>query len=89
MIMGSGARLIHQIDRNICLRELGWKKSTAYTMLKRLVEKGYAKNEKALSQLKFRAARLRRRRKHLCRREQFCRIVARLLVSFLGGKNNF
>ena len=29
----------------ICLRELGWKKSTTYTVLKKLSDKGYFRNE--------------------------------------------
>ena len=29
----------------ICFKKLGWKKSTTYTMLKRLIDKGYAKND--------------------------------------------
>lgn len=28
-----------------CNKELGWKKSTTYTVLKKLCEKGFAKNE--------------------------------------------
>ena len=31
-----------------CLEKLGWKKSTAYTMLKRLTDKKAAKNENAV-----------------------------------------
>ncbi|MBE6573292.1 MAG: BlaI/MecI/CopY family transcriptional regulator [Ruminococcaceae bacterium] len=29
----------------LCNRELGWKKSTTYTLLKRMTERGFAKNE--------------------------------------------
>ncbi len=32
----------------LCLEKLGWKKSTTYTMLKRLVEKQAASNEEAV-----------------------------------------
>ena len=32
----------------ICLEVLGWKKSTTYTMLKKLSEKGYLKNEDSI-----------------------------------------
>lgn len=32
----------------ICFKELGWKKSTCYTMLKKLSEHGYIKNENAV-----------------------------------------
>lgn len=32
----------------ICLEELGWKKSTTYTMVKKLSEKGYLRNENSV-----------------------------------------
>lgn len=32
----------------LCLEKMGWKKSTAYTMLKKLVDKGAAQNEGAV-----------------------------------------
>ena len=32
----------------LCQQELGWKKSTTYTMLKRLGEKGLLQNENAV-----------------------------------------
>lgn len=31
-----------------CLKDLGWKKSTTYTMVKKLSEKGYLKNENSV-----------------------------------------
>ena len=31
-----------------CAEALGWKKSTTYTMLKKLCEKGFAKNEQTI-----------------------------------------
>lgn len=31
----------------LCAKELGWKKSTTYTMVKKLAEKGLLKNENA------------------------------------------
>ena len=31
-----------------CSRELGWKKSTTYTILKRLCDRGFAKNEETV-----------------------------------------
>lgn len=33
---------------NLCLQELKWKKSTTYTVLKRLCDKGIFKNEKGV-----------------------------------------
>ena len=32
----------------LCLEKLGWKKSTTYTVLKKLCEKGFARNEDAV-----------------------------------------
>ena len=32
----------------LCLKELGWKKSTTYTVLKKLVERGVLRNENAV-----------------------------------------
>ena len=32
----------------LCIQEFGWKKSTTYTMIKKLSEKGYAKSEDAI-----------------------------------------
>ena len=32
----------------LCLEKLGWKKSTTYTVIKKLCEKGFAKNEDAV-----------------------------------------
>ena len=29
----------------MCMKELDWKRTTTYTMLKRLIDKGYAKND--------------------------------------------
>lgn len=32
----------------LCLEKLGWKKSTCYTVLKKLAERGFVKNEQAV-----------------------------------------
>ncbi|MDO5349985.1 MAG: BlaI/MecI/CopY family transcriptional regulator [Lachnospiraceae bacterium] len=32
----------------LCLAELGWKKSTCFTVLKKLAERGFVKNEQAV-----------------------------------------
>ena len=37
----------------LCLKELGWKKSTTYTTIKKLCEKGYIKNENAVVSVKI------------------------------------
>jgi len=33
---------------DLCARSLGWKKSTTYTVLKKLCEKGFAENEESI-----------------------------------------
>ena len=38
----------------VCEKELGWKKSTTYTMLKRLCERGIFQNEKGTVQHSWR-----------------------------------
>lgn len=40
--LGSGELVV------LCEKELGWKKSTTYTVLKKLCERGIFKNEKAV-----------------------------------------
>ncbi|MBQ9279441.1 MAG: BlaI/MecI/CopY family transcriptional regulator [Clostridia bacterium] len=32
----------------ICLKELNWQRTTTYTMLKKLIKKGYAQNDKKI-----------------------------------------
>ncbi|MCI9105441.1 MAG: BlaI/MecI/CopY family transcriptional regulator [Lachnospiraceae bacterium] len=32
----------------LCLENLGWKKSTCFTVLKKLIERGFVKNEQAV-----------------------------------------
>ncbi len=32
----------------LCLEQFGWKKSTTYTVIKRLIDKGFVKNEKTI-----------------------------------------
>ncbi len=70
----------------ICLRELGWKKSTAYTMLKRLVEKGYAKNEKALVTAQVSRSEAQAEESNYVVENSFAGSLPGFLVSFLGGK---
>ena len=70
----------------LCLERLGWKKSTTYTMLKRLGDKGCLRIEGGLvTTLRSRAQ---------VRAEESARVVERsfsgslpgFLVAFLGGK---
>ena len=60
----------------LCLAALGWKKSTTYTMLKRLVDKDYVQIEKT--------ARAEESRYVVA--TSFSGSLPSFLVSFLGGK---
>ena len=70
----------------ICLRELGWKKSTTYTMLKKLVDKGYVQNERAtVTALVSRASAQAEESRYVVE-NSFSGSLPSFLVSFLGGK---
>lgn len=70
----------------ICLRELGWKKSTTYTMLKKLVDKGYAKNENATVTARISRETARTEESRYVVETSFAGSLPSFLVSFLGGK---
>ena len=70
----------------LCLERLGWKKSTTYTMLKRLADKGFVRSEDGVvTALRSRAQ---------AGAEESARVVERrfagslpgFLVAFLGGR---
>ena len=69
-----------------CAQELGWKKSTTYTMLKRLQEKGYVKNENAVvSSLVSREENQATESAYVVERS-FDGSLPGFLVAFLGGR---
>ena len=69
-----------------CQAELGWKKSTTYTMIKRLQEKGYVKNEAAIvSSLVSREENQAAESDYVVERS-FDGSLPGFLVAFLGGK---
>ena len=70
----------------ICLRELGWKKSTTYTMLKKLVEKGYVRNENAMVTALVSRETARAEESRYVVETSFAGSLPSFLVSFLGGK---
>lgn len=70
----------------ICLRELGWKKSTTYTMLKKLVEKGYVRNENATVTALISRETARAEESRYVVETSFAGSLPSFLVSFLGGR---
>ncbi|MCI9463596.1 MAG: BlaI/MecI/CopY family transcriptional regulator [Lachnospiraceae bacterium] len=70
----------------LCEKEFGWKKSTTYTVLKKLCERGIFQNEKAvvtslLSEEEFYSYKSRK-----FVEESFGGSIPKFLTAFMGGK---
>lgn len=70
----------------LCASELGWKKSTTYTTLKKLCEKGFAKNENTVvTSLVNKEDVVAYASDHFVN-QTFGGSLPQFLVAFLGGK---
>ena len=69
-----------------CGEKLGWKKSTTYTMLKKLCEKGFAKNEKSTVTSLVDRESVRKAESERVVEQTFSGSLPGFLVAFLGGK---
>ena len=69
-----------------CLQTLGWKKSTTYTMLKRLADKGLVKNENAVVTALVSREQMRSTESEYVVEQTFSGSLPGFLVAFLGGK---
>ena len=70
----------------LALGALGWKKSTTYTMLKKLEEKGYVRNEKATVTACVSRETARAEESRFVVENSFAGSLPSFLVSFLGGR---
>ena len=70
----------------LCREKLGWKKSTTYTRLRLLAEKGYVKNEDAMVTALLRREEVQAAESAYVVEETFSGSLPGFLVSFLGGK---
>lgn len=70
----------------LCQGKLGWKKSTTYTMLKKLCEKGFAQNENAVVTSLIPRGEVQATESELFVEQTFGGSLPNFLVSFLGGK---
>lgn len=70
----------------LALQELGWKKSTTYTMLKRLGEKGFAKNENAVVTALVGRDEVQAAESAAVVEQTFAGSLPGFLVSFFGGR---
>ncbi len=70
----------------LCEARLGWKKSTTYTVLKKLVEKGYLRNDNALVTVLVPQERAEREESTYFVERTFGGSLPHFLAAFLGDK---
>ena len=70
----------------LCSQVLGWKKSTKYTTIKKLSEKGYIKNENAIVSVLIEKERVQREESAYFVERTFGGSLPQFLAAFLGGK---
>lgn len=70
-----------------CDEELGWKKSTTYTVIRKLSEKGYIQNEDAVVSVLIPQERVQRDESNYFVERTFGGSLPGFLTAFLGGKH--
>lgn len=70
----------------LCQEKLGWKKSTTYTMLKKMTEKGLAKNENTIVTSLVSRDSVRKNESELFVDQTFSGSLPGFLAAFLGNK---
>ena len=70
----------------LCREKLGWQKSTTYTRLRLLAEKGYVKNEDAVVTSVLSRGEVQAAESAYVVEQTFSGSLPGFLVSFLGGK---
>jgi predicted transcriptional regulator len=70
----------------LCNETLGWKKSTTYTTIKKLSEKGYIKNEDAIVSVIIEKERVQADESNYFVDRTFEGSLPGFLTAFLGGK---
>ena len=71
----------------LCNNILGWKKSTTYTAIKKLSEKGYIKNENAVVSVLIEQQLVQRDESNYFVERTFGGSLPGFLTAFLGGKS--
>lgn len=70
----------------LCGERLGWKKSTTYTAIKKLCEKGYIKSEAAVVSVLIAKERVQADESEYFVERTFCGSLPQFVAAFLGGK---
>ena len=71
---------------DFCQEEIGWKKSTTFTMLRKMCGKGYVKNENSTVTSLISREEVQAAESDLFVQQTFSGSLPGFLVSFLGGK---
>ena len=71
---------------DLCAQKLGWKKSTTYTTLKKLCEKGFARNENTVVSALIPRERVQAYESEKFVERAFDGSLPSFLAAFLGGK---
>lgn len=70
----------------LCLNAFGWKKSTAYTILRKLIDKGLAKNEEGVVSASAKKEDVMGLESAVFVERSFGGLLPVFLASFLGGR---
>ena len=70
----------------VCEERLGWKKSTAYNMLRKLVDKGLVQNERATVTALVKRAEVQRAESEALMQRAFGGNVPLFIATLLGGR---
>jgi BlaI family penicillinase repressor len=71
----------------LCEKEMGWKKSTTYTVLKKLCDKGIFKNENAVVTSLLKKDEFYSRQSRRFVEDIFGGSLPKFLTAFIGGKS--
>ena len=71
----------------ICEQKHGWKKTTVYTMLKRLEDKGFIKNEKTIIKFLIPRAEFKQHQSENMVKKSFKGSLPMFVNAFLGNRN--
>ncbi len=70
----------------LCSEHLGWKKSTTYTAIKKMCEKGYIKSEEAVVSVLIPRERVQADESEYFVERTFSGSLPQFVAAFLGGK---
>lgn len=70
----------------LCLKELGWKKSTCFTVLKKLAGRGFVKNEQAVVTALVKEEEVQRRESRAVVEKSFSGSLPAFVTAFLSDR---